>query len=393
MASAARVGRRRFVAAAAASAAAAAAASTGGGDGGFGGGGGSGGGTGGDGGFGGGGGKRGGAGGFGGGGGGFGGGGGLGAGGDIFVMAGASLTIVGGSLGAGTVAGGRGGFGGGNGQAFGGGLFLQGNEAITLKPAKGTTETISGVIADQTGSGGTGANAGAGSLALNGAGHARSHRRQYLCRRRHDRQGRPRARQRERRRKRRNRLRLDQRQDRIFAAGANLANTISGFGGADKIDFSQVAFAPGDNAVDNAGSCLDRNAGGSTVATFNVSGTYASANFHVGTDMSGHVLVTYVATAAAAGKRGRYREPRRHSRRLRRGVRRAALEGQRPVCVQFLVRARVGAGTDPGVLGFHHENYGNAGGARDAWGVAAAGTARPATGLGQARKQRRLCAN
>ena len=50
----------------------------------------------------------------------------------------------------------------GNGHAFGGGLFLQGNESITLAPASGTIETIRGVIADQTGSGGTGANAGAG---------------------------------------------------------------------------------------------------------------------------------------------------------------------------------------------------------------------------------------
>jgi hypothetical protein len=49
-------------------------------------------------------------------------------------------------------------------------VFLQSNEAITLKPAKGTTETISGVIADQTGSRGTGANAGAGKLVLDGAG-------------------------------------------------------------------------------------------------------------------------------------------------------------------------------------------------------------------------------
>ena len=99
-----------------------------------------------------------------------GGGGGLGAGGDIFVMAGASLTIEGGSLGTGTVSGGLGSTGGGNGDAFGGGLFLQGNETITLAPASGTVETISGVIADQTGSGGKGTNAGAGGLILDGAG-------------------------------------------------------------------------------------------------------------------------------------------------------------------------------------------------------------------------------
>ena len=37
-----------------------------------------------------------------------------------------------------------------------------------------------------------------------------------------------------------------------------------------------------------------------TVATFKVSGTYTSSNFHVGKDASGHVLVTHAATTAAA---------------------------------------------------------------------------------------------
>ena len=152
-----------------------------GGAGGFGGGGGGGGniGTGGAGGFGGGGGSGsllsggggGGAGGFGGGNGGeVRGGGGLGAGGDIFVMAGALLTIVGGSLRPGTVIGGLGPQGGEYGQAFGDGLFLQGDETITLAPPAATGEVISGVIADETGSGGTGANAGVGTLVLNGLG-------------------------------------------------------------------------------------------------------------------------------------------------------------------------------------------------------------------------------
>jgi hypothetical protein len=106
------------------------------------------------------------------------GGGGLGAGGDIFVQMGASLTIAGASnVGLGAVAGGA----GGNinngaltpaaaGSAFGGGLFLQGNESITLAPGAGQTLTIAGVIADQSGSGGTGANAGAGMLVMDGPG-------------------------------------------------------------------------------------------------------------------------------------------------------------------------------------------------------------------------------
>ena len=85
-----------------------------------------------------------------------------------------------------------------------------------------------------------------------------------------------------------------------YAAGAHLANRISGFRGSDKIDFSQVAFAAGDHAVDNSGKVSIATAAGKTVATFEVSGTYTSANFKVGKDASGHVLVTHAATTAVA---------------------------------------------------------------------------------------------
>ena len=86
-------------------------------------------------------------------------GGGLGAGGDVFVEQGGQLTITdGANLGTGQVAG-----GGGGAKALGNGLFIQGNQAITL----GAT-TISGVIADQSGSGGTGANAGVGTVLISG---------------------------------------------------------------------------------------------------------------------------------------------------------------------------------------------------------------------------------
>ena len=146
---------------------------SGGGDGGFGGGGGSGA-KGGNGGFGGGGGSfytGGGNGGFGGGGGGSNGGsggGGLGAGGDIFVQHGGGLTIGNASLAAGTVQAGTGSGAGSLGSAFGSGIFIQGNNTLTFAPRAGQTLTIAGVIADQTGSGGTGINAGAGSLLVSG---------------------------------------------------------------------------------------------------------------------------------------------------------------------------------------------------------------------------------
>jgi hypothetical protein len=99
------------------------------------------------------------------------GGGGLGAGADLFVQQGGTLIIQGGSLGAGTVtAGAAGSSGAGTGSDFGSGIFIQGTQSVTLAPGAGQTLTIAGVIADQSGSGGTGANAGAGKLVMSGAG-------------------------------------------------------------------------------------------------------------------------------------------------------------------------------------------------------------------------------
>lgn len=103
-----------------------------------------------------------------------GGGGGAGMGGALFVMDGGSLTIGGPlAVNGNTVTGGAAGTAGtgaGAGGAFGSGLFLQGNGTIGFQPAATQTQTISDVIADQTGSGGTGANAGSYGLAKTGAG-------------------------------------------------------------------------------------------------------------------------------------------------------------------------------------------------------------------------------
>ena len=95
------------------------------------------------------------------------GGGGLGAGGDIFVAQGGTLTVDGGLLSSGTVTGGTGAQDGG---AYGSGIFIQGNETITLGAPVGTTLDVSGVIADQTGSGGKGVTAGTGAVVINGSG-------------------------------------------------------------------------------------------------------------------------------------------------------------------------------------------------------------------------------
>ena len=103
-----------------------------------------------------------------------GGGGGLGAGGAIFVQQGGSLTYTSGSVDGGTVTGGAGaieaGASGTDGSAFGAGLFLQGNEQITLSATLSAPLSIDDTIADQTGSGGSGNTAGAGSLLIEGPG-------------------------------------------------------------------------------------------------------------------------------------------------------------------------------------------------------------------------------
>ena len=283
-------------------------------------------------------------------------------------MAGASLTIEGGGLSGGSVTAGAGENGGANGQAFGAGIFLQGTETITFAPAKGETERVFDVIADQTGSGGAGANAGAGGLTLDGAGTldliAAS---TYTGGTTIDKGILELANA-----KAAGRGRIDfaaTSGEVEYAAGAHLANRISGFRGSDKIDFAQVAFASGDHAVDNAGKVSIKTSAGATVVTFKVSGTYTSANFKVG---KGCV-------------RPRSGHPRRHDRKCRdrRSWRRKLCgpswrlrfpapyrlpethNGAAPL--DSLLSPVPGAESDTGGFAYHHDR--NIGGARDAWGV------------------------
>jgi outer membrane autotransporter protein len=98
------------------------------------------------------------------------GGGGAGLGGAIFVQQGGTLTL-GGSLNiSGNAVQGGSTANGATAKAFGSGFFLQGNGSLALAPGAGQTQTIADVIADQTGVGGTGANAGSWQLVKNGAG-------------------------------------------------------------------------------------------------------------------------------------------------------------------------------------------------------------------------------
>jgi hypothetical protein len=109
---------------------------------------------------------------------------------------------------------------------------------------------------------------------------------------------------------------------------------------------------------------------GATVATFNVSGTYVSANFHVGADRSADLLVSY-ATATAAEILGGYAtefaEPPWPTTCLR-SIRGLALSS--------------GAGTDSGVFGFRGENHGNVDSAREPWGVSDGSFGLTGLGLG-----------
>ncbi|WP_164483790.1 MULTISPECIES: autotransporter domain-containing protein [unclassified Polaromonas] len=105
-----------------------------------------------------------------------GGGGGAGMGGAIFVMAGGSLTFGSSTntqISGNSVTGGAAGSGAGAGSAFGNGIFLQGSTAqLNLAPTSGT-QTVTDVIADQTGSAGFGGSVaitktGAGTTILSG---------------------------------------------------------------------------------------------------------------------------------------------------------------------------------------------------------------------------------
>lgn len=100
------------------------------------------------------------------------GGGGLGAGGAVFVMEGGSLVVAGSFTvnGNSVAAGVSGGGSAETGSAFGTGLFLQGDGTLDLSPAAGATHFIGDGIADQSGSGGTGSEAGRWGIAKSGGG-------------------------------------------------------------------------------------------------------------------------------------------------------------------------------------------------------------------------------
>ncbi|MBS0559028.1 MAG: autotransporter-associated beta strand repeat-containing protein [Proteobacteria bacterium] len=86
------------------------------------------------------------------------------------MQTGGSLTIGAGALAGGAVAGGAASTGAASGSAYGAGIYFQGGGGATFDPAAGQTLTLSDAIADQQGSGGTGAQhvtmSGAGTVVL-----------------------------------------------------------------------------------------------------------------------------------------------------------------------------------------------------------------------------------
>jgi hypothetical protein len=87
-----------------------------------------------------------------------------------------------------------------------------------------------------------------------------------------------------------------------LAAGDLLGATIDNFGSGDSVDFKGVKYASGDAASTSNGVVTIVNSTDVAVASFDVSGTYTSANFSVGKDASGDILVTYASAAAAASE-------------------------------------------------------------------------------------------
>jgi hypothetical protein len=129
--------------------------------------------------------------------------------------------------------------------------------------------------------------------------------------------------------------------------------------------------------VDAAGKVSIKTSAGVTVATFKVSGTYTSANFRVGKDAAGHVLVTYAATAAATGSSGAVTNPAEDQLGVGSADLLGALGSQFPISIpethggvdgfESLLPSVLGAETYTSSLADHHG--GSAVGARDPLGA------------------------
>jgi hypothetical protein len=80
----------------------------------------------------------------------------------------------------------------------------------------------------------------------------------------------------------------------VLKTGTTLGATVNGFTFGDAIEFAGVASAAGDT-VSYASGVVSVVNNGTTVASFEVSGTYTSANFTLGAS-SGHLKVGFQGT-------------------------------------------------------------------------------------------------
>jgi hypothetical protein len=160
---------------------------------------------------------------------------------------------------------------------------------------------------------------------------------------------------------------------------ATLGATITGFTTGGAIDFEAVDYASTDT-VNYQSGVVSVVASGVTVASFDVSGTYTAANFVPGNDGTGHLQVTYADPPAHAVANAAQSETDTGSLAELLGgyYARTADPPSTPSSVASAFDSWAAlassAGTDPGCFGSRYENNGNAGGARDAWGVSAGWT-------------------
>jgi autotransporter-associated beta strand protein len=161
----------------------------------------------------------------------------------------------------------------------------------------------------------------------------------------------------------------------FLKSGARLGVKINGFGSGDKVDFEAVKYASSDTVAYASGLVTIDNSKGAKVASFDVSGTYTAANFLPADDGSGDLVVSFVVAPAPTAGKAALRETNIGSLADLLGWYHARTAGPPWApgsdlsTLQSWASLTAGVGADPGGFGFHSENDGTVGGARDAWGV------------------------
>jgi hypothetical protein len=86
----------------------------------------------------------------------------------------------------------------------------------------------------------------------------------------------------------------------LLKSGSTLGATINNFSPGDEVDFETVKYASTDT-VSYAGAVVSiDSSAGATVASFDVSGTFTSADFKLDNDGAGHLLVSYASAGSTA---------------------------------------------------------------------------------------------